>query len=106
MAKIHKEVVRKALADAEVRREYEALAPEYELRRLLLRLRQETNITQEELAERLGTKQEYISRIECGHVNLTLPYLVRLLHAMGADIEISLRPKDSREVIKTRIAVA
>ncbi|MBA7715288.1 hypothetical protein ES703_124329 [subsurface metagenome] len=106
MVKTHKEVIRKALADVEVQREYEALELEYELRRVLLHLRREMHITQEELAKRLRTKQEYISRIECGHVDLTLSYFARLLHAMGADMEISLRPKDSRKVIKTRIPVA
>lgn len=101
--KKHKEVLARALEKEDVQKEYNALELEYELRCALLRLRQEIHITQQELAERLNTKQEYISRIECGHVNLTLPYFARLLHAMDADIEISLRPRDSREVIKTRI---
>ena len=105
MVKTHREVINRALLDTEVKREYDALELEYELRRVLLRLRQEMNITQEELAKRLRTKQEYISRIERGHVDLTISYFARLLHAMDADMEISLRRKGSRQVIRTRIPV-
>lgn len=104
--KNHKEVLAQALQKEEVRREYDALDLEFEVRRALLYLRNELNITQQELAERLNTKQEYISRIERGHVALTIPYFANLIRAMNADVEISLRPRNGKgKMITTRILV-
>lgn len=102
----HEEVLAQALQKEAVRREYDALDLEFELRRALLRLRNQLNMTQQELAERLNTKQAYISRIEQGHVALTIPYFANLIRAMNVDVEISLRPKNGKkEIIKTRIPV-
>ncbi len=106
MTKTHKDVLREALSDPEIRREYDALELEFELRRALLRLRRQMDMTQEELAERLGTKQEYVSRIERGHVSLTMPYLARLLDALEADVEVSIRPRDGSEPIRTLISAS
>jgi len=106
MIKTHREVRREALTDPEVRREYDALGAEFELRRVLLNFRRQMNMTQHEVAERLGTQQEYISRIERGHVDLTLSYLARLLHAMDADVEVSIRPRNGSEPISTIIPVS
>ena len=103
----HAEVLTKAMEREDVRKEYDALDLEFEIRGALLRLRNQLHITQQELAKRLNTKQEYISRIERGHVALTVPYLANLLRAMNADVEISLCPRDGKkEVIKTRIPVS
>ena len=102
----HREVLARALEKEDVKKEYDVLNVEFEIRRLLLRLRQEMNISQEELASRLNTKQEYISRVERGHVSLTIPYFAKLVRAMNAELEISLCPRvRGREIIKTRISV-
>jgi len=106
--KRQQEVLARALENEGVRKEYEVLGPEFEIRRALLRLRQQMNITQQELADRLDTKQAYISRIERGHVALTIPYFVKLLRAMDAEMEISLYPRNGKrngkkEIIKTLI---
>ena len=52
---------KKALENPEVREEYEALSPAYDLRRKLIALRKAAGLTQEELAERLHTKKSNIS---------------------------------------------
>lgn len=51
------------------------------------------------------TKQEYVSRIEHGRVELSVPYLAKLVQALDADMEIILRPKDGREPIVTHLGV-
>jgi transcriptional regulator with XRE-family HTH domain len=102
-AKTHREVLRKALEDEEFRREYEALKPEFELRRALILLRKNSSLTQQELAELVNTKQEYVSRIEQGHVELSVPYLAKLAKALNADMEIVLKPKDGRSPIIVKI---
>jgi len=58
------EFKKKALADPEVRKEYEALIPIYELKKKLIAIRMAAGLTQEKMAERMGTKKSNISRLE------------------------------------------
>lgn len=103
--KSYKKVLSDALDDPEVRREYEALEPEFQLRRALIELRRRMNLSQDALAEKMGTKQEYISRVEQGHVDISITYLARFMKALNADMEITFKPKDGQEPIKTRVLV-
>ena len=52
----------KLLQDEQFREEYERLRPRYELISLIIKTRLEQNLTQEELAKRIGTKKSNISR--------------------------------------------
>lgn len=52
-----------------------------ELRRMEL-------ITQEELAEKIGTTQSAISRIEAGKQNLTIGYLQRIASALKREVKV------------------
>ena len=54
----------KALQNEEVAREYEALTPEYEIKKKLIAMRKDAGLTQEKLAEIMGTKKSNISRLE------------------------------------------
>ncbi len=100
----HEQVLKRILADPEVKREYDALEPEFELRRALIYLRRSMKMSQSDLADLIGTKQEYISRLEQGRVKMTLPYFARIAKALDADIEITLKPKNGGKTIKTRIS--
>lgn len=55
---------KKALEDKAVAKEYDSLAPEYALRAELIKMRRAAGLTQEEVAERMGTKKASISRLE------------------------------------------
>ena len=55
---------RKALGNSEVKSEYDALSPAFEMKRQMIALRKKAGLTQEEMAERLGTKKSNISRLE------------------------------------------
>lgn len=50
--------------------------------------RKEQNITQEELAERIGKKREYISLIERGKTDMTLSTFFTISDALGMNLEI------------------
>ena len=60
------------LADQETLSEYERLRPRYALVGQIIGARAEQGITQAQPAERVGTKQTYISRLERGEGNPTL----------------------------------
>jgi len=82
------------IADPGVRKEYDALETEFALAREILELRMEQNLTQKELAERMGTSQPAIARVESGNYrNVSLAFIRRLAEALGADPEIHLRKK-------------
>jgi transcriptional regulator with XRE-family HTH domain len=87
----------KALANSEVRKEYEALSLAYDLRKKLINLRKKAGLTQEELAEILQTQKSNISRLE----NINSPSSPKLstiadyAEAVGYKLEINFVPIDS-----------
>ena len=65
--------------DPELLEEYKALEPEYEIIKQIILARHEKNLTQEELAKRVGMTQSNLSRIESGRSsNLTLNSIKRM----------------------------
>jgi transcriptional regulator with XRE-family HTH domain len=93
----YEEFKKKLLEDPEVRKEYEALEPEYRLIRDIVIRRKQLNISQQKLAELIETKQPAISRIEQGDVNVTLGTLIKLADALNSKLEISLADKQELE---------
>jgi hypothetical protein len=47
----------RALQNPEVKAEYDALAPTFEIKRRMLAMRQAAGVTQEQMAERLGPRK-------------------------------------------------
>lgn len=68
--------------------EWKRLAPTYDIVRAIIETRTECNLTQKELAERCGLKQNTISRLESGGTSPTLKTLQRLAAGMGKRLEI------------------
>lgn len=60
-------------------------------RDLVHRLRAEAGLTQAELAERMGTTQSAIARMEGGGSRPTLDTLEKLASAVGADLVVGVR---------------
>ncbi len=58
------EFKKKALSNLNVKKEYDKLTLEYEIKLKLIKMRKEANLTQEELAKRMNTKRSNISRLE------------------------------------------
>jgi transcriptional regulator with XRE-family HTH domain len=77
------------MQDPEFKAEYEALEPADQV----ARLRIERGLTQEELAERAGTQQPSIARLESGRRDPSLRLLRRVAEALDARVEIRLIPK-------------
>ena len=47
-------------------------------------------LSQKQMAEKMGTKQSALSRLESGNSNPSLAYLKKVANALGADLHISL----------------
>lgn len=48
-------------------------------------------LTQETFAEKMETDRTYISRIECGRMNMSLKKIVEITNYLGADLKDILR---------------
>lgn len=78
-------------SDPEVIKELDNNAIEYKVVREIIKARHELNLTQEQLAELVGTKQSNISRLESGEYNPTIEFLSKVAQAMGKTLEIRLQ---------------
>lgn len=88
----YKEYKEAALAgNPELRKEYEALAPQYEIIKAVIAARIEKQMTQADLAERADTKQSNISRFESGNYNPSVEFLQKIAGALDKRLEITLR---------------
>ena len=64
---------------------------------LIREVRRRAGLTQTELAERLGTTQSAIARLETGHGSPTLARLSEIAEACGFDIHLRIVPMDAEE---------
>ncbi|USD67538.1 helix-turn-helix transcriptional regulator [Vibrio sp. SCSIO 43136] len=76
----------KALVNPDVKAEYDALEPEFELISMLLSMRESAGLTQAQVAERMGTKESNISRLEKGTGNPTIKTLAKYAKACGCQL--------------------
>lgn len=79
---------KKALKNPKFKTEYNKLQPEFDLINAIIKARIKKGITQKILAERMGTKQSVISRLESGNANPSFKFLKRLSLALETDIQI------------------
>ena len=68
----------------------QAQAARQSIARELRDTRHSLNLTQEVLADRVGTKKSNICRMESGKYNPSLDFLVKVAHSMGKNIDIHL----------------
>jgi len=81
-----------ALANSEVKEEYENLKPIFEIKKQLLQARLKRGLTQEEVARRMHTSKSNISRLE-SLSNKYVPNLMTLIkyaNALGCRIDFKL----------------
>ncbi|MBI3290618.1 helix-turn-helix transcriptional regulator [Candidatus Microgenomates bacterium] len=78
------------LSDPKVKKEYDRLAPRYGVISQLIAARLKRGLTQGDVAEKLGTKQSAIARLESGNVNPSLEFLQRIAQVMGYKLNIHL----------------
>ena len=85
----HEAVREKLLAEyPEVKEEYDRLKPRYAVISKLIQARHDLNLTQAQLAERMGTTQNTVSRLESGETDPRFGTLVRAAQAMGRELQV------------------
>ncbi len=78
------------MKDDEFKNEFEKLKPRYELIAQIIDVRNQLNITQEELALRVGTQKSNISRFESGAYNPSLDFIVKVARSLGKEVHITI----------------
>jgi len=88
------EVAREWFKNPEFVREYEALEEEFALASAVIGARAHAGLTQEELAERMGTSQSAIARLESGRSRPSTTTLNKLAAATGTKLRVSFVADD------------
>jgi len=88
----YKDYKEKALNNPDVKAEYDALQPEYDLIQAMIDARNKQNITQKELSEITGITQADISRIENGTRNPSLAMVKRIAAGLGMQLRLEFVP--------------
>ncbi|MCX6251772.1 MAG: helix-turn-helix transcriptional regulator [Bacteroidetes bacterium] len=78
-------------AGSSKRDEYEAKANFFVISEMLKEARKEAHITQEQLADKIGTKKSYISRLENGKTDIQLSTLFKIIETgLGRKIRLTI----------------
>ncbi|MFA6917952.1 MAG: helix-turn-helix transcriptional regulator [Candidatus Gracilibacteria bacterium] len=80
---------KRVLKDKELRKEYDALATEFIIADIIIGKRLEKGLSQAELANKIGTKQSAISRLESGDYNPSVKLLEKVAKALGLKLSVS-----------------
>lgn len=100
------QIVEEQLANPAIAREYFRIMPYYRLADQLLLLRKQRRMTQQELAEKAGTTQAVVSRIESASVRPSLETAIRLAEALGAVVDLRLTPLEEHHSEHAQIQTA
>lgn len=84
--------LKEQLEDPEIKAEYDALEPEFQIIQAMIDARKIKGITQKELSERTGIAQSDISKLENGNANPSLRTLQRLASGMGCKLKLEFIP--------------
>jgi len=79
---------KESLKNPKIKAEYDKLQPEFALIQAVIDVRVKKGVTQKELAQRIGTKQSVISRLESGRANPSVAFLMKLAQALNSHLEI------------------
>ncbi len=76
---------------SEKRVEFEIKAKSFAIGELIKEERKQARLTQQELADKIGAKKSFISRIENGHSDIQLSTLYRLIeYGLGRKINLTI----------------
>lgn len=80
--------LKEQMKDPDFKKEWDENEARYQLMMMVLRARNEEQLTQSELAERTGLRQSNISRIENGQSMPSIATLAKIAQGLGKRLEI------------------
>lgn len=81
----------KLMKKSEFQKEYQKLQPEYEIACQIIDARLKKNMTQEELAKKVGTGQAVISRLEGMNAKPSISLLHKVAQALQTKITVNIQ---------------
>lgn len=81
------------LKDPAIKAAYDDLEDEFALASALIRARGEADMTQEQVAQAMGTTQAVVARLESGRVMPSTRTLKRFAAATGTKLRVSFEPE-------------
>ncbi|HAM35981.1 MAG TPA: XRE family transcriptional regulator [Elusimicrobia bacterium] len=91
-----KDFLREELKDPAIRRFYHEARAEWLAAQAVMKARAAAHLTQAQLARRIHTSQQAISRIEAGEQNTTVEILQKIGRALGMELRIAYKPRSLR----------
>ena len=88
---------KKALRKPGVKAEYDALSSAFEMKRQMIAMRKKAGLTQEQMAELLGTKKSNISRLESvsSGISPRLSTVEEYARVLGYGVKVKFQPSVS-----------
>lgn len=86
----YKELHKKWMKDPEFRREYEVLEPEFQIAQQMIGARIKQKLSQKQLAQKAGTGQAVISRLEGMNAKPSISLLSRVAKALNTKITVTI----------------
>ena len=84
------DILKESLKDPEFKKEYDALELEYSIIAQVIKKRLDRGLSQKQLAEKIGTKQSAISRLEGGNISPSIAFLEKVSKALGGKLQVSI----------------
>jgi predicted transcriptional regulator len=88
-----KTLKRELLKDAKTKAEYKAMADEYAVARELIAARVRAGLSQSEVAERMGTTQSAVARLESGGRTPSMRTVQRFAKAVGGRVAFHIEAR-------------
>lgn len=82
--------LRGQLKDKEIKHHYDAYDKQLRVAYRILELRKKAGISQEEFAQKIGTTQGNVARMESGRQNFTIQMLEKVAETFHKDLRISI----------------
>ncbi|MFZ4649035.1 MAG: helix-turn-helix domain-containing protein [Patescibacteria group bacterium] len=84
------EVLKEALKDKKTKELFDEYGRQLEISYQILQLRRAKKISQADLAQKIGSTQSNIARLEGGNQNFTIKLLEKVARALGAELSVKI----------------
>jgi len=81
----------KQLRNKKIKKYFDKYGKQLEISYQVSQLRRKKKISQKELAEKIGTTQSNVARMESGRQNFTVNFLSEIASVLGSELKITLR---------------